>query len=317
MDRSLRHALLATAAAACFSVSAHAAEFVNVLTGGTSGVYYPLGVALAQIYGKALPDAKISVQATKASAENLNLLQAGRGEIAFTLGDALSEAWKGNEEAGFKTPLKKLRTVAAIYPNYIQIVASADSGIKTLADLKGKSVAVGAPKSGTELNARDIFKAAGMSYKDFAKVEYLPFGESVELMKNRQLDATVISAGLGVAAIRDLATSLPVTIIPIPVEVVNKIGEAAYQVGSVPADTYRGQTAAVPTVAVQNFLVTHQGVSTDNVYAMTRAMFENLDQLVAAHAAAKAINKENAARQLPVPLHPGAEKYYREAGLIK
>ena len=317
MNRSLRHTLLATAAAACFSVSAHAAEFVNVLTGGTSGVYYPLGVALAQIYGKALPDAKISVQATKASAENLNLLQAGRGEIAFTLGDALSEAWKGNEEAGFKTPLKKLRTVAAIYPNYIQIVASADSGIKTLADLKGKSVAVGAPKSGTELNARDIFKAAGMSYKDFAKVEYLPFGESVELMKNRQLDATVISAGLGVAAIRDLATSLPVTIIPIPVEVVNKIGEAAYQVGSVPADTYRGQTAAVPTVAVQNFLVTHQGVSTDNVYAMTRAMFENLDQLVAAHAAAKAINKENAARQPPVPLHPGAEKYYREAGLIK
>ena len=317
MNRSLRHTLLTTAAAACFSVSAQAAEFVNVLTGGTSGVYYPLGVALSQIYGKALPDAKVSVQATKASAENLNLLQAGRGEIAFTLGDALSEAWKGNEEAGFKTPLKKLRTVAAIYPNYIQIVASADSGIKTLADLKGKSVAVGAPKSGTELNARDIFKAAGMSYKDFAKVEYLPFGESVELMKNRQLDVTVISAGLGVAAIRDLATSLPVTIIPIPVEVVNKIGEAAYQVGSVPADTYRGQTAAVPTVAVQNFLVTHQGVSTDNVYAMTRAMFENLDQLVAAHAAAKAINKENAARQPPVPLHPGAEKYYREAGLIK
>ncbi|WP_300339538.1 TAXI family TRAP transporter solute-binding subunit [Accumulibacter sp.] len=317
MNRSLRHTLLTTAAAACFSVSAQAAEFVNVLTGGTSGVYYPLGVALSQIYGKALPDAKVSVQATKASAENLNLLQAGRGEIAFTLGDALSEAWKGNEEAGFKTPLKKLRTVAAIYPNYIQIVASADSGIKTLADLKGKSVAVGAPKSGTELNARDIFKAVGMSYKDFAKVEYLPFGESVELMKNRQLDATVISAGLGVAAIRDLATSLPVTIIPIPVEVVNKIGEAAYQVGSVPADTYRGQTAAVPTVAVQNFLVTHQGVSTDNVYAMTRAMFENLDQLVAAHAAAKAINKENAARQPPVPLHPGAEKYYREAGLIK
>ncbi|HRF71637.1 MAG TPA: TAXI family TRAP transporter solute-binding subunit [Accumulibacter sp.] len=317
MNRSLRHTLLTTAAAACFSVSAQAAEFVNVLTGGTSGVYYPLGVALSQIYGKALPDAKVSVQATKASAENLNLLQAGRGEIAFTLGDALSEAWKGNEEAGFKTPLKKLRTVAAIYPNYIQIVASADSGIKTLADLKGKSVAVGAPKSGTELNARDIFKAAGMSYKDFAKVEYLPFGESVELMKNRQLDVTVISAGLGVAAIRDLATSLPVTIIPIPVEVVNKIGEAAYQVGSVPADTYRGQTAAVPTVAVQNFLVTHQGVSTDNVYAMTRTMFENLDQLVAAHAAAKAINKENAARQPPVPLHPGAEKYYREAGLIK
>jgi TRAP transporter TAXI family solute receptor len=313
----LRHTLAAGAAALCLSFSAQAAEFISVLTGGTSGVYYPLGVALSQIYGKALPNAKTSVQATKASAENLNLLQAGRGEIAFTLGDALNEAWKGNEEAGFKTPLKKLRGVAAIYPNYIQIVAAADSGIKSLADLKGKRVAVGAPKSGTELNARDIFKGAGMSYKDFAKVEYLPFGESVELMKNRQLDATLISAGLGVAAVRDLATAVAIVIIPIPPEVVAKIGEAAYQAGTVPADTYKGQTAAVPTVAVQNFLVTHEGVPNDTVYTMTKSMFDNLDQMTAAHAAAKAIDKAKAATAMPVPLHPGAEKYYREAGVLK
>ena len=131
----LRKLILAAAAAAFVAAGAHAAEFISILTGGTSGVYYPLGVALSQIYAKALPDAKSSVQSTKASAENLNLLQAGRGEIAFTLGDALSDAWKGNEEAGFKTPLKKLRGIAGIYANYIQIVASADSGIKTLADL--------------------------------------------------------------------------------------------------------------------------------------------------------------------------------------
>src|SRR5690242_8064092 len=176
--RNVLRILLVAAAVAAAPLALAAGTFVNVLTGGTSGVYYPLGVALANVIGKAMPNAKASVQATKASAENLNLLQAGRGEIAFTLGDSLNEAWKGNEEAGFKTPLKKLRTVAAIYPNYIQIVANADSGIKTLADLKGKRVAVGAPKSGTELNARDIFKAAGMSYQDFAKVEYLSFGES-------------------------------------------------------------------------------------------------------------------------------------------
>src|SRR5437868_2317629 len=142
MKKFLLHTLVMLAAAV--SVGAVSAEpqpsnlkFINVLTGGTSGIYYPLGVALSQIYGKVLPDAKSSVQATKASAENLNLLQAGRGEVAFTLGDALSDAWKGEEEAGFKTPLKKLRTIAGIYSNYIQIVASADSGIKTLADLKG------------------------------------------------------------------------------------------------------------------------------------------------------------------------------------
>ena len=310
-------ALIAAGAALFLSLTAHAQEFVTVLTGGTSGVYYPMGVALSQVYGKAMPGAKTSAQVTKASAENLNLLQAGRGEIAFTLGDALNEAWKGNEEAGFKTPLKKLRTIAAIYPNYIQIVAAADSGIKTLADLKGKRVAVGAPKSGTELNARDIFRGAGMSYKDFSKVEYLPFGESVELMKNRQLDATLISAGLGVAAIRDLATSVKIVVVPIPADVVAKIGEAAYQAGTVPANTYNGQADAVATVAIQNFLVSHEGVSTDAAYKMTKAIFDNLPELHAAHAAAKAITKENAAKAPPAPLHPGAEKYYKEAGLIK
>ena len=296
---------------------AHAQQFINVLTGGTSGVYYPLGVALTQIYGKALPNAKATVQATKASAENLNLLQTGRGEVGFTLGDALSDAWKGEAEAGFATPLKKLRGLAAIYPNYIQIVASADSGIKSIADLKGKRVAVGAPKSGTELNARAIFKGAGLSYKDFAKVEYLPFGESVELMKNRQLDATLISAGLGVAAVRDLATAVKIVIVAVPAEVVAKIGDPAYNAAAIPAKTYEGQDQPVNTVAIQNFLVTHAGVPADVVYAMTKSMFENLDPMVAAHAAAKGISKENAARAMPLPLHPGAEKYYREAGLIK
>ena len=309
--------LLAAAAALSLSATTHAADFINVLTGGTSGVYYPMGVALSQIYGKAMPNAKASVQATKASAENLNLLQAGRGEIAFTLGDALSDAWKGNEEASFKTPLKKLRGVAGIYSNYIQIVASTDSGIKTLADLKGKRVAVGAPKSGTEINARAILKAAGMTYKDLGKVEYLPFGESVELMKNRQIDATLISAGLGVSAIRDLATAVKMIVVPIPADVVAKINDPAYIAGTIPANTYEGQTTAVTTVAIENFLVTHEGVPAETIYKMTKAMYENLDQMVAAHAAAKAIKREDGPRYMPLPLHPGAEKYYREVGLIK
>ncbi len=319
MSKLLHTLLLSTtlALSTLGTTTAQAAEFINVLTGGTSGVYYPMGVALSQIYGKALPNAKASVQATKASAENLNLLQAGRGEIGFTLGDALSDAWKGDEEAGFKTPLKKLRTVAGIYPNYIQIVASADSGIRTLADLKGKRISVGAPKSGTELNARAVLKAAGLTYKDFAKVEYLPFGESVELMKNRQLDVTLQSAGLGVSALRDLATAQKIVVVPVPAEVVAKIGDAAYQPGVVPAKTYEGQNADVATVKIQNFLVTHEGVPADTVYAMTKSMFDNLDQLTAAHAAAKAISKTDAAKNPPVPLHPGAERYYREAGLLK
>jgi len=310
--------LLLPLAVAVVALPAGAADnFINVLTGGTSGVYYPLGVALGNVIGKALPTAKVSVQATKASVENLNLLQSGRGEIAFTLGDSLSDAWKGNEEAGFKTPLKKLRGIAAIYPNYIQIVARADSGIKTLADLKGKRVSVGAPKSGTELNARAIFAAAGITYKDLGKVEYLPFGESVELMKNRQLDVTLQSAGLGVSALRDLAVSVDIVVVPIPPEVVKKTNDPAYLPTMIPANTYKGQTADVPAAAVQNFLVTHDGVSNDTVYAMTKALWTNLDQLVAAHSAAKAIDLKRALEGMPVPLHPGAQKYYKEVGVMK
>ena len=302
-----------------FSQLAFAADlkFVNVLTGGQSGVYYPMGVALSQIWGRVLPDAKVTVQSTKASAENLNLLQAGRGEMALVLGDALSDAWKGEKESGFAKPLDKLRAVSGMYPNFIQIVASAESGIKTMADLKGKRISVGAPKSGTELNARAVFKGAGMSYEDFSKVEYLPFGESVELMKNRQLDATLQSAGLGVSSIRDLATSVPIQVVPIPPEVAKKINDAAYEPSVIPANTYPGQTAEAQTIAIKNFLVTHSGVPEDAVYAMTKAMFESLDTLVAAHNAAKGIKKDGAVTGTSVPFHPGAQKYYKEVGLMK
>jgi TRAP transporter TAXI family solute receptor len=292
-------------------------QYINVLTGGTSGVYYPLGVAMSRLIGNAIPDAKVSVQSTKASVENLNLLQQGRGELAFTLGDSLSDAWKGNKDAGFPAPLRKLRAVGGIYSNYIQIVASADSGIKTLADLKGKRISVGAPKSGTELNARAVLKAAGITYGDFAKVEYLPFGESVELMKNRQLDVTLQSAGLGVSSLRDLATSQKIVVVPIPADVVKKIGDAAYQPATIPANTYDGQDHDVQTAAIQNFLVTREGVSADVVYKMTKAVFDNKDALVAAHTAAKGIDKANAVKSLPVPLHPGAEKYFKEIGVLK
>lgn len=297
-------------------VSASAVEFINVLTGGTSGVYYPLGVTLTKIYGEKIPDVKTQVQATKASVENLILLQQGRGEIAFTLGDSLKAAWEGNEDAGFKAKLDKLRTIAAIYPNYIQLVAAKDSGIATLADIKGKSLSVGAAKSGTELNTRAILAAAGMSYKDLGKVEYLPFAESVDLMKNRQLSATLQSAGLGVASLRDLSATSDITVVSIPKDLVEKIG-APFIPAIIPANTYKGQTADVPTAAVVNYLVTHSGVSDETAYQMTKLLFESLPDLVAAHSAGKDIKLETAANGAIVPFHPGAARFYKEKGLIK
>lgn len=299
------------------AATAQQQQFINILTGGQSGVYYPMGVALSQIYAKSIPNVRATAQVTKASAENLNLLQAGRGELALALGDSVSNAWKGEAEAGFPKKLDKLRGLSGTYSNYIQIVANADSGIKTLADLKGKRISVGAAKSGTELNARAIFKAAGIAYSDLSKVEYLPFGESVELMKNRQLDATLQSAGLGVSSIRDLATSVQIIVIPVPADVIAKIGDDAYQPSVIPANTYTGQTADVATAAIPNFLVTHSGVSDEIAYQMAKQMYDNIDTLYAAHNAAKVIKLENAVRGMPVPLHPGAAKYYKEMGVLK
>ena len=295
---------------------ARAQQFINVLTGGTSGVYYPLGVAISKIYGDKIPNVKTQVQATKASVENLILLQQGRGEIAFTLGDSLKAAWEGDEDAGFKIKLDKLRTIGAIYPNYIQIVATVESGIKTLADLKGKSLSVGAPKSGTELNSRAILAAAGMTYKDMGKIEYLPFAESVDLMKNRQLNATLQSAGLGVASLKDLSTSTEITVVSVPKATVDKIGPPFVSV-NIPANTYTGQDKDVPTAAVVNYLVTSSAVSDDLAYQMTKLIFESLPELGNAHAAGKEIKLDKAAGGSPVPLHPGAIRYYREKGLLK
>lgn len=317
MRMTKRFSLFAAAAAFTASTAVLAAPtFINVLTGGTSGVYYPIGVALSQLYSNGIEGSKTSVQATKASVENLNLLQAGRGELAFALGDSVADAWNGVEDAGFKAPLKKLRAIAGTYPNYIQIVASKESGITTLADLKGKRISVGAPKSGTELNARAIFKAAGLSYEDMGKVEFLPYAESVELIKNRQLDATLQSSGLGMAAIRDLAATLPITFVAIPAEITAKIDNAAYQAASIPAGTYDGQDSDVPTVAITNILVSHEGVSDEVAYQMTKLMFDNLERLGNAHSAAKDIKLEGAAKDLPIPLHPGAERFYKEAGAL-
>ncbi|MCZ8375554.1 MAG: TAXI family TRAP transporter solute-binding subunit [Beijerinckiaceae bacterium] len=306
--------LAAMAAAAMMAPGIARADFINVLTGGTSGVYYPMGVGMSKLFGEKIAGARPSVQATKASVENLNLLQQGKGEIAFTLGDSVISAWKGEAEAGFPAPLKKLRGIAAIYPNYIQIVASKESGIKTLADLKGKRLSVGAPKSGTELNARAILAAAGLSYKDLGKVEYLPFAESVELMKNRQLDATLQSAGLGVASIRDLSTSVEIVMVEVPPSIVDKAGLPFIQ-GAIPPNTYTGQTSPVSTAAVMNYLVTHDGVSEKLVYEMTKSIFENLPAIAAAHAAGRAIKLENAVNGMAIPLHPGAAKYFTEKGI--
>lgn len=314
MHKAVRLALLAALALA--PALAAGADAVTVLTGRGNSLYYVLGVPLGETLDRAMPGVKTTVRGTKGSAENLALLERGRGEIAFASGDAVADAWKGNEDAGFKTPLRKIRGIAAIYPDYIQIVARADSGIRTLDDLKGKRISVGAPRSPIELVARRIFAAAGLPYASFAKVEYLPFGESVEVLKDGRIDATLQTAAPGALAVRDLANALDIVVVPIPPEVVERIDNRVYEPGVIPANTYRGQPGDVPVAAVRNYLVTRDDVDPDLVYDMTKAFWNGLDRLKAVHSAAGTIDPRHALDGMPVPLHPGAEKYYREVKLL-
>jgi TRAP transporter TAXI family solute receptor len=269
----MRKLVLATAIAATIASPVAAQPSIVILTGSTSGVYYPLGHAISTIFLKTIPGARSNVQVTQGSVENLKLLEDGDGELAFSLGDSLSAAWKGNADAGFRNPLSKLRGVAAIYRNYVQLVVSEASGIKSLADLKGKRVSVGPKQSGTELNARAIFTAAGLSYGDFSRTDYLPFGQSAKLIEKGDLDATLQSAGLGVDSIRQLGTSVAIRLLEIPKDVVIKINDAAIVPAVIPARTYEGQTQDVETAAIVNFLVTREGVSADSGRIVLRLIF--------------------------------------------
>jgi TRAP transporter TAXI family solute receptor len=311
-----RLVLLVSLLSLLLAAPAWAETEIVILTGGTSGVYYPMGIALAKIYERTIPDAKVIVQSTQASVENFNLLQQRRGVLAFGQGDVMSDAVKGNVEAGFPSSRDRLRMVAAIYPNYLHLVALKSANIHSISDLKGKRVSVGAARSGNELNARVLLGAAGMSYADLKRVDYSAYTEAVVLMKDNQLDAALISAGLGVAAVRDLASSVPIEIVPIAPELIAKT-QGAFTPITIPANTYQGQTAEVQTAALNNFLVTHSEVPEALVYEMVKQFYGHLPEIQASSLAARSVSRDKALVSRPIALHPGAARYFREIGLLK
>jgi TRAP transporter TAXI family solute receptor len=298
------------------ALPAFAQTEIIMLTGNTGGVYYPLGIALGKIWEHAIPGVRVSVQATQASVENFNLLQQRRGTFAFGQGDVMSAAVKGNAEAGFASSRDRLRMVAALFPNYLHLVALKSAKVRSVQDLKGKRVSVGASRSGNELNARVLLGAAGMSYADLRRVDYLPYNDAVALMRDGQLDAIIVSAGLGVKAVSELAFAVPVDVVPISAELVAKSG-GIFSTVTIPAGTYEGQRQDVPTAALINFLVTHSEVPDSLVYAVTKELYAHLPELRASHIAARDIVREQALASRPIALHPGAERYFREAGLLR
>ena len=286
--------------------------FVTIATGGSSGAYFALGGAISNQLNQKIEGVNSSVQSTGASAVNATLLGTEKVELAFAMNDVVSYAYTGTEVFKEKGKVENLRGIAALYPNFVQLITVEKTGIKEVSDLKGKRVGVGAPGSGTEVNARQILKAYGITYDDI-KADYLSYAEAVEQMKNGAVDAAFLTSGLPNSTIMDLSTTQDVKIIPIRKATVEKLAEEYpfYASEVIPAGTYDNEED-VETAAVQTLLVTRADLSDDLVYNITKTIFENLDALKETHSAANSIQLEAVRKGMPIPLHPGAEKYFNE-----
>ena len=286
-------------------------------TGGTSGTYYPFGGSMAQIFNSKIPNMNVTAQATGASVENLKLIAQKEAELAIVQNDMTDYAYNGTE--AFKdSKVENVRVIANLYPEVIQIVSSADSGIKTLTDIKGKKFSVGAPGSGVEANARQLLDVMGMTYNDFS-ANYLSFAESADSLKDNHIDGFLFVSGVPNAAIQDTATTSSLNFVSIPDDVIKKLIDKYpfFTEIVIPAGTYKGQTADVKTVAMKATLVAGAEVPEKVIYDLTKALFENQPELASAHAKGAELSLESAVNGVSVPFHPGAEKYYKEVGAIK
>ena len=289
-----------------------------VATGGTAGVYFPLGGAFANIVSEKVDGVTANAESTGASVVNVNLLNNGEVDFAMIQNDISFYAFNGEEMFSDNPPLTNLRGVASIYPEVIQIVVNANTGINSVNDLHGQRVAVGAPGSGTEANARQILAAHGISYDDI-RADFLSFAEAADALRDGNVDAAFVTAGLPTAAVTDVSTTHNVRILSIDAGVAQSIiaDYPFYDQVTIPAGTYSRQTSDVQTVAVMAMLSVRAGLSEDLVYRVTKALFENLDMFSAAHARGGNLSLDTSTGGMPLELHPGAARYYREVGVIQ
>ncbi|MHB1151341.1 MAG: TAXI family TRAP transporter solute-binding subunit [Eubacteriales bacterium] len=298
--------------------SANEGELI-LTTGGTGGSYYPYGGAMATIFTDNIADISVTSTASGASTENARLLNSKEADLAILQNDVLDYAFNGTEV--FKdegSALTNLATIATLYPEVIQIVVTADSGISSINDLKGKNISVGAAGSGTEANARQILEAYGITYNDFGKVEYLSFAESSTAVQNMTLDGFFCTAGVPNPSILELNTARKIIILSIDADKADALIAkypfyAKYDIGE---GVYEGIGGA-STVAVMATLACRKDLSTDTVYNITKTLFEKQADLAAANDKASTLDVNTAINGVSVPLHPGAEKYYKEVGVIK
>lgn len=287
-------------------------KFLNIATGGTSGTYYPIGGAMAEILNKEIPDMNASAQSTGATVANINMLQEGSVDLAIVQNDITYYAANGIEMFKDKK-VDNLRGVAVLYPETCQIVTLAETGIKNVADLKGKRVAVGAAGSGAEANARQILEAYGITYDDI-DAQYLSFGEAASALKDGNVDAAFLTAGYPTAAVQDISSQNKVALVPLDNDKIDAlIAKYPYYTKTViPAGTYAGVDVETPAVSVMAMLVASDKVDDQMGYDIVKAFFGNLDRIKAAHSVGKLITKEGAMKGMPIQMNAGAEKFFKE-----
>ena len=284
-------------------------NIVTIATGGASGPYNIIGTTLADIYTTEY-DVNSRTQTTGSSVENLNLMAQGKVEMAYVMSDALSQAING--EVSFKEPIEGVSTIATLYPNVVQIIAKAGSGIETIEDLKGKRVAVGDQNSGVEVNARTLLNGHGITYDDI-KVDYLGYAEAADGLSAGTIDAAFLTSGLPNASVMELAKTTDIVLVSVNPEKVEEIAkEHPYFISYEIAANVYSNTEPVFTAAVPNALVVKSDLSEDDVYKLTKTFFESLPKLVNSHQAAADISLEGAQEGIIGDLHPGAKRYYDE-----
>lgn len=291
-----------------------AAQELSIATGGTGGVYFPYGGGLAEVIGRHVDGASASAEVTGASVENVALISRGDSDMALALADTVYQAFHG--EGAFEgRQVSELRAMASIYPNAVQIVTLADSGITSLEDLRGQRVSVGAPGSGTEVSAQTLLAANGITYDDFDP-QRLNFNETADALRDGDIAAGFWSVGPPTSSIMNLATTRSIAIIPMSdEEIANAIeAEPTFAPYTLRAGLYEGMSDPVQTISTPNVLIVHEDMDEELVYNITRAMFEHVEELIAIHPAANDTTIEFSVASTPIPFHPGALRYLEEMG---
>ena len=317
--RAIKPFVAALAASLSLLLSVPAlAQNISIATGGTGGVYYPLGGGVAAVLSKYVPGMQATAEVTGGSVDNLKLIDSGKPYVAFTMADAAQDAAKGEDK--FKGHKVAVKTLMILYPNRMHVVTVEGRGVAKMSDLKGKRVSTGSPGSATEVMAFRIIEAEGLDKDKDMKRERLGVAESVNAIKDGKIDAFFWVGGLPTAAVTDLANT-PGTKIKM-VDHADAVAKMNQKYGNlyvedvIPKDTYRGMEADNHQATVMNILVAHESMDDKTAYNIVKTIFDKRDDLIAVHKEAVNFKLENQkASASPLPFHPGAAKYFAEKGI--